>query len=492
MLDVGTAKQLFLDERLCAASDGVRLVMNPARRTGDVLIELDQAYETAVDGAGVGSYSSVMEEDGKLRIWWFYSIPGRTSMEKRRVCYAESVDGIHFTKPELGLLEMGGSKACSAVIGDPVQGACVWIDPNAASDERYRSQAKLGPFPETDTTMVFYASPDGIRWNETHRIQVGACDTQNVVFWDEMYRRYVMYTREWARTDDPHLNYRQVRRLESDDLRRWENESIVWEADEIDLAYHATSTGQAPVDYYGACVYRYPDAGNLYVLLAEAFWHWKDRPDEEKWGYSPDPKNLQKRVVRLAPSSMDVRLGYSRDGKEFSRTTDRGPFLRMGQNGCFDSRRVWILPRPIHRGDEIWFYYVGDNRDHDGFVDPAASARRSGISRAVLRLDGFVSADADHSGGWVETPAMKFTGNRLVVNLDASGGGSARVELRNEKGEPIPGYSAADSIVLLGNGTSLPVSWKGGAHSGALEGKPIKIRFLLQECKLYAFQFTRA
>ena len=86
--------------------------------------------------------------------------------------------------------------------------------------------------------LCFYASPDGIRWRRTHLVEVGACDTQNVVFWDELYRSYVLYTREWVRFDDPNLNHRKVRRLESSDLVEWKEEMVVWEADEVDLSLY--------------------------------------------------------------------------------------------------------------------------------------------------------------------------------------------------------------------------------------------------------------
>ena len=59
---------------------------------------------------------------------------------------------------------------------------------------------------------------------------------------------------------------------------------------------------------------------------------------------------------------------------------------------------VWAMPHPVRMGDEIWIYYSGANRDHDGLIDPEAEGHLSGIGRAVLRLDGFVSADAGYGG----------------------------------------------------------------------------------------------
>lgn len=497
IIDIGNRKQLLLDEQLCESSEGVRLTMNPARSTGEILIGVDNPYERAIPDTRIGSYSSVLKEDGKVRMWWYYNVGSPEQMQYRRVCYGESEDGIHFVKPKLGLVEMGGTKANNAVIGDPIQGACVFIDPVAPPERRYKTQAKWGPFPGTDTTLYFYASPDGIHWEKTHAIQVGACDTQNVVFWDEAYGKYVMYTREWVRFGDPDArgkvvdprNHRGVRRLESTDLVTWNNESMVWEADEVDLATHTTSTGMPPVDYYGACVYKYPEAGDFYIFLAQPFWHWKDRPEEEKWGYSPDPKNLDKRAVRLAPSTMDVRLGYSRDGKVFERAVDRGPFLGTGPEGRFDSRMVWAMPNPIEMGDEIWIYYVGTNRDHDRFIDPAAPGLLSGIGRATMRLDGFVSADADYTGGWLVTRPLTFEGEGLELNMDASAGGFVRVEMLDAEEKPVEGFTMDESETLLGNSVRMPAGWSSENDLGTLTGTPVRLKFQMRDAKLYSFWF---
>lgn len=71
-------------------------------------------------------------------------------------------------------------------------------------------------------TSDVFSSPEGVHWKSMHSIEMEGIDTQNVVFWDESCGRYVMYTRRWVRFDDENLSYRQVRRLESDDLVHWE------------------------------------------------------------------------------------------------------------------------------------------------------------------------------------------------------------------------------------------------------------------------------
>jgi hypothetical protein len=264
------SKQLFLDEALVESSEGVRLTMHPPRKTNEILIAPDVG-----PGEMIGLYSTVRKEGKRVRIW-------HDDRQTYAVRYAESRDGIHFTRPDLRAQHAEKTIPSNAALSKlRLQGCCVWVDPHAPPEERYKTQAKCGPHPDAPSTLDFFSSPDGLRWTQMHSIEMGEIDTQNVVFWDESYGRYVMYTRRWVRFPDGNLNHRKVRRLESDDLIHWDAESVVWETDQEDLATFATSTGVPPVDYYGASVCKYEGTGDLYVLPAEAFWHWRDRPPSE-------------------------------------------------------------------------------------------------------------------------------------------------------------------------------------------------------------------
>ena len=97
----------------------------------------------------------------------------------------------------------------------------------------------------------------------------------------------------------------------------------------------------------------------------------------------------------------------------------------------------------------------GLNKDHDGLVDPAAGGYLSGIGRAVMRLDGFVSAEAEYGGGEIVTPIIRFSGERLELNVDTGGGGSVLVELQDAYGRPISGFASCCHLRL---GASTPCS----------------------------------
>ena len=110
-------------------------------------------------------------------------------------------------------------------------------------------------------------------------------------------------------------------------------------------------------------------------------------------------------------------------------------------------------------GDELWIYFAGKNTGQFSYTDPAASEPLSGIGRAVMRLDGFVSADAEYTGGEIVTPLIRFEGKTLELNLDTSGGGTVKVELLDENNKPIAGYSKDQATTLRGNSVRMPVTW---------------------------------
>ena len=471
VVDVESKKQIFLDGFFLDKAEGVELTMHKPYRDGKILIQPDQPWE--MDPAGeeqrIGIYSCVLREDGKVRIWYDQR-RGKDDAEIR-VCYAESEDGIHFTKPALGLHEVDGSTANNVVIPGPrIAGAAVWIDPNAPAAHRYKTQTKVYPSEQ----LEMHSSPDGLHWELFGIPKVGHIDTQNIIFWEPGIERYLFFTRFWALNTDTIKRYRTVRRLESDDLLTWDSEQIVLTPDEADWDIHERVQERPAVDFYGAAVSRYEEADRAYVMMAQSTWAWMGWEE-----------------AGLGPATIDVQLAVSRDAERFERVGGRRPFMSLGPEGRFDSRFLWALPNPVPMGDELWIYYVGSNRDHapSNKLDPAASKDLSGIGRAVLRLDGFVSVDGDYEGGQFTTPPIRFEGETLELNVDSAGGGAVYVEFLNEDFSPIEGFTKKDAIPIARNSVRMPVSWKSGGDVSALAGKVLRVRFHITNASLYAFQF---
>ncbi len=514
-IDIGGRKQLFIDHKFIEAAEGIRLTPHAARSTRERVLQADAPWEK---DAIIGSYDSVLEENGKIRLWYHVMAgehPPGTNPPFMGVAYAESLDGVHFTKPALGLVEWNGSRANNLVMPpDPslasLGGGSVMRDsnPNCPPGERYKSWSKLYGKPGSPLRgphRVWY-SPDGLRWKPYEGRVTGlrAADTQPSWFWDPRVGRYTGYSREWVR-EKAGFGARMASYNESDDMLRWDSPYMALFPDERDFAaapasmidmtrirvkgedvlpQRMTRTGaavvregedqvltpSAPADFYGPGVFPYE---GVYIAAISMFYHWSGAGSRDAW-----------------PSTADVHLAVSRDGRHFTRTEPRRPFLSTGPDGAFDSKWVWAMPNPVRRGDELWFYYFGTNRDHSDRVDSGAKTKEGAIGRAVLRLDGFVSAEADYEGGWLTTPPVRFQGTRLELNLDAGAGGSARVEITEESGRPIPGFTIFDSDEMSGDSVRKPVAWGGNRDVSALAGRPVRLRFKLRAARLYAFQFV--
>ena len=112
-----------------------------------------------------------------------------------------------------------------------------------------------------------------------------------------------------------------------------------------------------------------------------------------------------------------------------------------------------------------------------------------GIGVVRQRLDGFVSADADHQGGWLETPLFNSPATAAAEHRHRRDGHGV-VELRDADDKPIPGFTLADCEEIGGNFIDQRVYWKGNPDVASLAGRPIRLYFDLKRAKLYAFQFV--
>src|SRR5882724_7986231 len=85
------------------------------------------------------------------------------------------------------------------------------------------------------------------------------------------------------------------------------------------------------------------------------------------------------------------------------------------------------------------------------------------LRRLTIRPYGFASVHADHAGGEFTTRPLLFTGKNLLLNYASSAAGSVLVEIQDEAGKPLPGFSLAEMNLLFGDQLAAPVTWKPSA-----------------------------
>jgi hypothetical protein len=84
---------------------------------------------------------------------------------------------------------------------------------------------------------------------------------------------------------------------------------------------------------------------------------------------------------------------------------------------------------------------------------------------------------------------VRFTGNKLVLNVDTGAMGSLRVEVLDQNGRSISGYTEKDCDMVNGNYIDRVITWNGKSEVGSLTHAPVQLRFVMRSTKLYAFQF---
>ena len=112
------------------------------------------------------------------------------------------------------------------------------------------------------------------------------------------------------------------------------------------------------------------------------------------------------------------------------------------------------------------------------------------LNRYSMRLDGFASLRAPYAGGEVLTKLFTFIGQELEINYSTSAAGEIRVEIQDERGKPLTGYTLEDSQVIIGNEIKRIVAWRGRESVKSLASRPIRLRIFLKDADLYSLKFN--
>ena len=230
--------------------------------------------------------------------------------------------------------------------------------------------------------------------------------------------------------------------------------------DEIDCA--ESPPGLSRLDFYGGNMSPYSEAPNAYIGLPNAYYHWKFDMSRRWWSGPP---------VQL-PSTIDVQLVTSRDGIHWNRSPRRKPFIRLGPQGTFWSKTIWPS-NSIRVEDKLWFFFAALDVSHK---EQSLINSHGARGRAILRLDGFISADASYTCGELVTRPLLIAGTRLQLNVDTGAGGTVRVELQDAEGGVIKGYSEIERNEINGNYIRILAGWRGSSAVAQLAGKSHDVR----------------
>ena len=456
VIKLNSNRELFIDNFLIDKLIGTRLIMHRPIDEGSVL-----QFEKPWEGPFCG-YCTVIK-DGEIYRLYYRGLPkaGKDGSTNETTCYAESKDGIAWTKPDLRIYEIMDTQDNNVILANDApfsHNFSPFLDtnPNTKREEKYKALAGT-----KETGLYGFKSADGIHWKKMSEKPVftkGIFDSQNVAFWSASENCYVCYFRTW--TGDGYSGKRSVSRTTSSDFIQWSEPK-------------AMEFGDTPLEHlYTNQTHAYFRAPHIYVAIAARFMPKRQvLNEEEALSLNVNPKYFK--------DCSDVVLMTSRGGNKYDRTFMES-FIRPGiglQNWV--SRSNYPALNTVITGPTEMSIYV--NQD---YAQPTAHLRRY-----ILRLDGFGSVNAGYNGGEMITKPLTFEGDKLLINYATSAAGEIKVEIQNEEGEVIPGFSADECQLIIGNEIDRNVSWGKDKNLNDLAGKVIRLRFLMKDADLYALKF---
>ena len=434
---------LLLDKRNIDRVENAALRVSRAEKDShNPLFKEDKAWEVRFDNL----YANVRRDaaSGLYQCWYSpfivdeavgntpaadkAKIPYKPRKREMGVCYAESRDGIAWTKPELGLVEFEGSKSNNLVVRGP-HGSGIYFDRHEVDPSRrykmfYEERGISGAF-----------STDGKRWSGAVHFQgidaVG--DTHNNAIWVPSLNKYVAITRLWDRK----VKQRLVGRTESPDFMIWSKAEEVMRAD--------TRTPESQT--YAMPIFEYE---GVFLGLVTMF-HVPSDTSQTELAWSPDTVHWE----RIDPGS---------------------PVVALGAPGSIDCGCAYGAA-PLFLKDEVRIYYGGSNGPHTGWRDGFFCLAR-------LRPGRFAGYEPGSSGSsaTIVTRPVKVTSSDLRINADARGG-----QLRVGVVGGTPSLDEAAPIqadVLDGR-----CRWKKGGLR-RLIGKEVQFVMELRSARIYGYRFA--
>ncbi len=398
-------------------------------------------------GLYVGLYGGAVDFQGNHRIKVPEGIDKNLIPRTQILCYAQSRDGIHWERPDVReFVNLDGPvHANNQVFGfnQPVEGGPPFYDIyEQDSSKRYKFLINLGE----KGYRALAVSPDGIRWRvEKEYPFLKATDTPSAIFYHPERKIYVLSVRKSC-------GDRRIFFIETED---WEKFS------EPRLVMHPDTEDQPLIGLYGMPVVRYE---NIFIGLL--------------WKIYCDPLSFA-----LPNGPIDCELTYSYDGTVFNRTTHK-PFIERNELGEHGGGCVYVGSMLVDEDNRIRFYSAGSKAEH--FQNQ--TLKDAAIMLHRLRLDGFFYF-ATHAGkGRLRTKAMRITGDEIKINARSPFGG-IRVQVIDEKGDIIPGYSFDDCIPLRTDELFWQPVWKGGKTiSGVKSNKRRQLDIEIITGEIYAIR----
>lgn len=422
------------DDHSLPFRDNLKITLQQPKRygKGPVMIHSDGA--NSIDGYGTALYGTVLHENGKFRMWYLawphrsddpkYNTPEERPDFYRPIGYAESTDGIHWTKPNLGLVEFRGSKNNNAVLIEPtdhpysrpVDFNAVLYDPKDPDpSRRYKMAYIVFDLKRRFSPVVNAVSADGLRWKlvNTEPYTRGHFENTALVrFKDEYYTSGQNIYPFGGNLADGTPAGRVMTVLRSPDFKKWSPDRVI--------AFHRDIYESAPEAlgeevHMGAGLW---NRGNV-ILGLYGMWH--------------GPMIKPTKTTRLAGLTIDLGFVISNDAMHYREPVRRFKMVPRGAPGEWDSQCL-LQANAYYNSDTetyIWYSHWDLDNQFDAIKEKKSSPRQAiGLLKLPRDRFGYLSklliGEATGAGkklvydqGSVVSKQVQFSRTaKLFVNAD--------------------------------------------------------------------------
>lgn len=509
VVDVPEATFFPFDDRSVPFRRNLRLTMvAPDKHPTSVL---PRGPEGSFDELRAEYYGAVIKIDGTFRMWYVgYGFADANDRSLRGVVasvgYAESADGIRWTKPNLGLVSFRGSKANNIVAIEPEdlthphadRNVHVLYEPQDPDPARRYKMMLMAPYSGARWrgrwTMIHLLSADGLHWRYATPLKLvieadptkPKIDRNTMPFPPEhleggsLINLGGVYYHNGQQHNRPDGTFtgRMMGTFWSPDFIHWHPEkAISFVRGGYDFA---TPVGEGNEVHEGAALW---NRGNVLVGIYG------------RWQGAKKARDLV----------LDLGVISSVDAIHFTEPDPKFVFVTRGKPGAWDSGGMLQGQGFENVGDKTYIWYGSWNLAVSGdkidlAVDMLTSHGEVGL--LTLRRDGFgyfsvldpreAKPHETYESGTGSLMTAAFTvkglGAEVFLNVDSPGPDGLTVQLLDEGGMPVAGYGHDDFSGLGGSGLRQKAMW--GQRQKIPSGGPYRLRVALKHHenapKLYA------
>lgn len=450
---------------------------------------LKRGPEGAPDHGHAILYGTVIKDGDKFRMWYLGMFEvkiesGQAPGWWRPMCYAESDDGITWTKPDLGLVEFKGNKNNNICLIESEVPALAKVndflsilhepndpDPNRRYKAAYIAHPEfkdvkggrsgVGPDERRWGAFIAATSADGLSWNVVGDRPMNAgnerFEVSGLYKWGNFYYAPGQLMEPWSWSMDGGDTGRVTLTYRSPDFDHWSDSKA------LALARVGQLTSTRVKGQQGHMGMGIWNRGNVIVGLNGL---WQDAPKK------PEDGKYWNQGVRV-----DLGLVVSNNGIHFREPIPDHQVISRGKPGEWDDIAILQGHAFVNEGDKTMIWY--------SHWDTGGKLKDMEVGLATLRRDGFgyLSRKVPDSAAHFETAHFTSTATaKVVVNAEGlSSDSPLTVQLLDEQARPVVGAVAK----VTKSGTRVEVALPDGIPAG----KSFALRVTLPdsgEAKVYS------